>query len=129
VSPGSAHGIFTMEWHWAMAFPPAIFLFWIYLLINHTLHFLFFLFLSLGHVDALLGLASTPVRNSSLTECLSPKLHWLPHSPPSQPIASTILAGTMLLGTYHCPHSALYKLCIGTASFFFGFLTLEEGYG
>jgi len=64
-----------MEGHWAMAFPPAIVLFWIYLFINHILHFFFFLFLSLCHADVLLGLATTPVRNSSLTECLSSKLH------------------------------------------------------
>ena len=91
------------------------------------MHFLFFFFLWLGHVDILLILATTPVRNSFLTKRLSSKLCWLPHSPPSQPLASTLLAGSMLLRTYHCPHSSVYKLCIGTTDFLFGFLTLEKG--
>jgi len=108
-------------------YPPIIVLFWIYLFINHTLYFLFFFFLSLGHVDVLLFLTTTPVRNSFLTERLPSKLCWLPHSAPSQPLASTLLAGSMLLRTYHCPHSAVYKLCIGTICFLFGFLTVEEG--
>jgi hypothetical protein len=37
------------------------------------------------------------VRISSVTECICPKLHWLPHSPPSQPLATTRLADTILL--------------------------------
>jgi hypothetical protein len=120
--------IFTVEWRSAMAFPPVIVLFWFYLFINHILHFLFFFFLSLGHVVVLLGLATTPVRNLSLMEHLSSKLHSIPRSPPSLPtLASTLLAGTTLLRTYNCPHSALYELCIGTAGFLFGFLTIEEG--
>jgi len=35
----------------------------------------------------------------------------------------------MLLRTYHCPNSGVYKLCIGTTGFIFGFVTLEEGTG
>jgi hypothetical protein len=30
-------------------------------------------------------------------ERLSPNLHWLPYSPPSQPLATTLLADTTLL--------------------------------
>jgi len=96
----------------------------IYLLIIHCTLFPF----SFSHfvqADVFLCLATTPVRISFLTERLSSKLHLLPHSPPSQIRASTLLAGTTLLRTYHRPHSSLYKICIGTAGFLFGFLTKE----
>ena len=45
----------------------------------------------------------------------------------SQPLPPTLMAGTTLLRTYHCPHSSLYQLLSSTAIFLFGFLILEDG--
>jgi len=48
------------------------------------------------------------------------------HTPsPSQTLATTPLAGTTLLKTYHCHSSSLYKLLLGQTAFFFGFFSLE----
>ena len=92
---------------------------WImYLLIKYCI---FFPFSSshLANVSVLLCLVVTPVRISSVMECLSPKLHWLPHSthththtPP--PTTCIIASGWHYANvTFHCPHSSLYKPCIG----------------
>jgi hypothetical protein len=85
-----------------------------------------FYFSHFAHVNILVCLFITPLRISSLTECLSSKLHYHgPNPPPHFP--TTLLAGTTLLRTFHRPHFSLYKHRIGTAGFLFGFLKLEAG--
>jgi hypothetical protein len=63
-----------------------------------------------------------PIWNVSLQSCT---FYYTP--PPSQLLPPTLLSGTTLLRTYHCPHYSLYTLCSWTASFPFGFLILEYG--
>ena len=70
-------------------------------------------------MSVLLCITITPIRISFIMERLSPKLHWLPCSPSSQPLGSTLLAGTTLLRNFHCPHFTLYRLLIGTAGFLY----------
>jgi len=67
-----------------------------YPFINQILHFFPFLSSHFAHVNVLKFLTITPIRFSSITECLS-KLHWLPRSLLSQPLASTLLAEITLL--------------------------------
>ena len=62
-----------------------------YPFINQILYFLSFSYLPICSCDC------SHVRISSVMERISPKLHWLPHSSPSQPLASILLADTMLL--------------------------------
>jgi hypothetical protein len=91
-----------------------------------------------------------------LSQHFSPKLHWLPHTPPSQPLALTLillkwrkwwtpnnarkwqmgfnsafkgltlLADTTLLRLHH-PHSSLYKLYTGATGFLLDSWTLRLG--
>jgi len=44
-----------------------------------------------------------------------------------QPLASTLLAETMLLGHFHHPHSSLYELHIGGTGFLWDSSTLRMG--
>ena len=49
------------------------------------------------------------------------------HPPPFLPPASTLLAGTMLLKSYHHPHLSLYKPCNGLPIFFLDSWPLKMG--
>jgi hypothetical protein len=62
-------------------YPSSVVLFWIYLFINHIFHFVSCPFSHFACVDVLLCVTTAPVGISSLMEHLSPKLHWLLHSP------------------------------------------------
>ena len=125
-SPRSAHGILTTSSAGLQLSPPTV-LFWVYLVITHIIHFL----PSVSHVllmymffCALLShlLVFLLSQNISLQSCSDY------HTPPlSQPLASTLLAGTTLLKTYHRPCSSLYKLLLGQSAFFCGFFYLEYG--
>jgi hypothetical protein len=101
-------------------FPPSVVFWIIYLLIKYcTFLPLPFPSSDFAHLNVLLCITITPIRISFIMEHLYPKLQWLPHSPPSQPLGSTLLAGTTLLRNFHCPHFTLYKLLIGTAGFLY----------
>jgi len=47
--------------------------------------------------------------------------------PSIQPLATTLLTDTILLRHFHCPHSSLYKLCIGATSYLLDSWTLRMG--
>jgi hypothetical protein len=126
LSPHSARGILTMS-SAGLQLSPSIILFWVYLLIIHIMHilpfvshtFLVYIFpcVFLSHLlEFLLS------RNVSLQSCSD---YHTP--PPSQPLVSTLLAGTTLLKTYHRPHPSLYKLLSGQTAFFCGFFFLDDG--
>jgi len=70
-------------------------------------------------------LATTLVRISFLIECLSLKLHWLPHSL-SLPTTCMNLTGWCHTTENLHPYSSPYKPHIRTPGFLFGFLTLED---
>jgi len=77
------------------------------LLIIHCTFFPFS-FSRFPQADVFLCLATVPVRIPFLMERLSSKLRYY-HTPPSSQLrASTLLGDTMLLRTYHRPHSYLY---------------------
>lgn len=90
-------------------FPRPIVLFWIYLFNKHIFPCLSFPFAHSANVDALLcltteSLGHLPTLNVSLQNCTDY------NTPAPQPLASTLLAGTTLLGTYYRPYSSLYNL-------------------
>jgi len=114
-----------MEQCWTKTLTPPIVLFWIICLLINYCTFFPFPSSHFAHVSVLLCLAITPVRISSITEHLSPKLHRLPHSPPSQPLASTLLADTMLLRLFTA-HTLPYTTPYWDNTLSFGLLSPED---
>jgi len=47
--------------------------------------------------------------------------------PAIQPLATILLADTMLLRHFHCPHTSLYNFCFGGYRLSFGFLNPKDG--
>jgi len=77
-------------------------------------------------VSVLLSLAITQVRIPLITESLC-QATLTTTLPSIQSLATTLLTNTILLRHIHCPHSSLYKLCIGATSFLLDSWTLRMG--
>jgi hypothetical protein len=89
-----------------------------YLFINQILHLPIFSFFSLCTCErSPVYLAITPVRTSSITQRLSPQLHY--HPPPAAPLlASTLLAGTTLLRLFTALTRPYINAILGQQAFF-----------
>ena len=78
------------------------------------------------HVSVLLCLAITQVRIPSFTERICPATLTIT-LPSIQPLATTLLAGIILLRHFHLPCSSLYKFHIGAAGVLLDSSTLKMG--
>jgi hypothetical protein len=80
----------------------------------------------LAYVDGFLFLVTAPVTTFSFRNAFphSSTVDYI--SPSPLPMASTLLAGTTLLKTYHRPHYSLYKSRATAPGSLFGILTLED---
>jgi len=100
--------------------PPPIVLFWIIHLLIKYCNFCPFPSFHIAHVSVLC-LTITPASTSFITEDLSSNLYWLPHSPPSALLESTLLTDTMLLRLFTA-HTLLYvNTVLGQQAFFWVF--------
>ena len=75
---------------------------------------------------SVLCLAITPIRIPSVVDHLCPAT-LTAMLPSIQPPATTLLAITILLRHFHCPHSSLYKLCFAATGFLLDSWTVRMG--